>query len=106
MAPGRDSQKRGGHLRRSRPVLLTSRRGTSSRSSQRSATRGLQGSRAVARPPRVDVTDRGLAAGEYEVPAPVEPDTCIDASAALMPTPGEMPAFVPNQSLRLLDLRG
>jgi len=46
------------------------------------------------------------ALGEYEVPAPVEPDTCIDASAALMPTPGEMPAFVPNQSLRLLDLRG
>jgi len=48
----------------------------------------------------------GPAIGEYEVPAPVEPDTCIDASAALMPTPGEMPAFVPNQSLRLLDLRG
>jgi hypothetical protein len=44
----------------------------------------------------------GLAFGEWEVPAPIEPDTCIDASAALMPRPGETPVFVPKRDWSLV----
>jgi hypothetical protein len=61
------------------------------------ALRGEQVGRRFGRAPGAD----GRARGEWEVPAPVEPDTCIDAGAALMRRPSETPVFVPKRNWSL-----